>query len=78
MAKKNKRLVSKKTKKKVKAATPWAVAGAAVAGMIAAIADRTVRGKVKSLAAETLEKAHLQKKSEANGIAMVPQESGAV
>ena len=82
MAKKNKRLISKKTKKKLKAAVPWAIAIATTGGMIAAVADRTLRGKVRSFAAGAVEKVHPKKydATKANGMVngIVPQESGAV
>jgi hypothetical protein len=76
MAKKNKRLISKKTKKKVKAAAPWALAIAATGGMLAAFADRRIRGRVSSFAADTVEKVRPARKSESNGI--ISHESGAV
>lgn len=77
MAKKNKRLVSKKTKKKLKAAAPWAIAFAATGGMIAAFADRGIR-RVKTLTARTVEKIH-PRKSESNGLISHEQfASGAV
>ena len=76
-AKRNKRLVSKKTKKKLKAAAPWAIALATTGGMIAALADRGIRA-VKRLTASTVERVH-PRKSESNGIIPHEQfESGAV
>jgi hypothetical protein len=77
MAKKNKRLFSKKTKKKLKAAAPWAIAVAATGGLVAALADRSIRGKVRAVTARTVEKVH---KTKSNGMVngIVPQESGAV
>lgn len=78
MAKKN-RLISKKTKKKVKRALPWALAALSTAGMLAAVADRGLRTKVKTLTAGTIEKVRPHK-SHSNGMVngIVPQESGAV
>lgn len=81
MAKKN-RLVSKKTKKKMKRALPWAIAALSTAGMFAAALDRGLRSKVKTLTAGTIEKIesvrphHKHSNGMVNGI--VPQESGAV
>jgi hypothetical protein len=81
MAKKRK-LISKKTKKKLKAAAPWAIAIVATGGMIAAVADRSLRGTVRSFAAGAVEKVHPKKyeSTKANGMVngIVPQESGAV
>lgn len=81
MAKKNDRLISKKTTKKLKAAVPWAIAIASTTGMIAALADRALRGKVRSFAAHAVEKVRDQKvRQRTNGMVngIVPQESGAV
>lgn len=86
MAKKNDRLISKKTKKKIKAVAPWAIAIAATTGMVAAVADRALRGRVKMLAAETVAKVRPSKRGarQSNGMSngmvngIVPQESGAV
>jgi hypothetical protein len=82
MAKKSKRLVSKKTRKKLMAAAPWALAALATGGMLAAFADRGIRARVKTLTASTVEKIRPQKRdsSQTNGMVngIVPQESGAV
>jgi hypothetical protein len=82
MAKKSKRLISKKTKKKLKVAAPWVVAAVATGGMLVALADRGVRSKVSTLTASTVEKIRPQRRpsSQSNGMVngIVPQESGAV
>lgn len=82
MAKKNqKRLISKKTKKMMTKVAPWAIAVAATGGMIAALADRAIRGKVRTIAADTVEKVRPHAgKTKSDGMAngMVAQESGAV
>lgn len=82
---KRKKLVSKQTKKKLAAAAPWAIAIAATGGMLAAFAERglsRLRGKVRSIAAETVETIRPEKteRTAASGMVsgMVPQESGAV
>jgi hypothetical protein len=82
MAKKSKRIVSKKTKKKLKAAAPWALAALATGGMLVAFADRGIRGKVRMVTERTVEKIHPQRRasSQSNGMVngIIPQESGAV
>lgn len=74
----NKRLIKKKTIKRVKRVTPWAAGLAAIGGLVAAIADRTVRTKVKTMAADAVEKVRPQAKSSSDSAPIVPQESGAV
>lgn len=82
MAKKSKRLISKKTKKKVKAAVPWAIAAATTGGMLAAVFERGFFGKVRAAAASSVDevskigKSHGMSNGMTNGI--IPQESGAV
>lgn len=75
----NKRLVKKKTVKKVKRIAPWAAAFAALGGVVTAIADRTLRSKVKDLAAETVAKVRPESSKTADGIgARTAPQSGAV
>lgn len=79
MAKKNKKnakLISKKTKKQIKGAAPWAAGLAAVGGMLVAGFRRGLGSKVKALVTEE-EKADSRRRDTSSD-GMIAQESGAV